>query len=129
MQAGRSYGLRDTLAPTLALFTSAGTLLCCALPALLVALGMGAAMAGLVSAVPELIWLSERKAWVFGISGALIVASWLMQHRAARLPCPADPRQAAACTRMRRVSAWVLGVAAAAWAVGFFFAFLAVRLL
>ncbi len=129
MGSARLYGWRDTLAPTLALFTSAGTLLCCALPALLVALGMGAAMAGLVSAVPQLVWLSERKAWVFGISGVLNLASWLMQRRAATLPCPADPRQAAACARMRRASAWVLGIAAAAWAAGFFFAYLAVRLL
>lgn len=124
----RSYNWRDTLAPTLALFTSTGTLVCCALPALLVTLGMGAAMAGLVSAVPQLVWLSEHKSWVFGLSGAMILAAAAMQRRAARLPCPADPRQAAACTRLRRVSSVVLWVAAMAWTLGFFFAFLAAPL-
>lgn len=125
----RAYGLRDTLAPTLALFTSFGTLICCALPALLVTLGMGAAMAGLVGQVPQLIWFGEHKEWVFGASGAMILASALMQRRAARLPCPADRAQAEACARLRRVSAWVLGFAAVVWAVGFFFAFLAAPLI
>jgi len=54
----------------LSLFTSLGTLLCCALPALFVAIGMGAAFAGLVGAVPQIVWLSEKKLWLFGI-GAL----------------------------------------------------------
>lgn len=126
----KAYGWRHTLGPTLALFTSAGTLLCCALPALLVTLGMGAAMAGLVTAVPQLVWLSEHKAWVFALSGAAILLSALMQRRAARrLPCPADPAEAAACARLRRLSAAALWLGAAVWTVGFFFAYLAAPLL
>ena len=125
----RAYSWRETIGPTLALFTSLGTLLCCALPALLVTLGLGAAMAGLVSAVPELVWLSEHKAWVFGLSGAMIAGSGLLHYRARNLPCPADPAQAKACTRLRRVSAIILIVAATAWAAGFFFAFLAASVL
>jgi len=45
----------------LSLFTSTGTLLCCALPALLVALGSGAALSSLVAVVPGLVWVSEYK--------------------------------------------------------------------
>src|SRR6187200_1056050 len=41
---------------TAALLASSGTLVCCVLPALMVALGAGAALAGLVTAVPQLIW-------------------------------------------------------------------------
>jgi uncharacterized membrane protein (UPF0136 family) len=124
----RVYSGRDTLAPTLALFTSVGTLVCCALPALLVTLGMGAALAGLVGVAPQLVWLSEHKGLVFGASGALILVSAALQVRAARLPCPADKAQAAACARLRRFSAIATGLAAAVWAIGFFFAFLAVYL-
>lgn len=124
-----AYSWRETVAPTLALFTSFGTLICCALPALLVTLGMGAAMAGLVSNVPQLVWLSEHKALVFGLSGAMIAGSALLHRRARNLPCPADPAQARACARLRRFSAVTLGIAALAWATGFFFAFLAVPLL
>ena len=43
------------------LFTSVSTLLCCALPSLLVALGMGAVVAGLASDLPWLITMSKYK--------------------------------------------------------------------
>jgi mercuric ion transport protein len=43
------------------LFASTGTLLCCALPALLVTLGLGAVVAGAVSSVPWLVPLSRNK--------------------------------------------------------------------
>lgn len=120
---------RDTLAPTLALFGSGATLLCCALPALLVTLGMGAAMAGLVSAVPQIVWLSAHKDLVVAGSGALIALAGWLHWRARNAPCPADPAQAAACARLRRISTVVLAVAAAAWSVGAFFAFFAAKLL
>lgn len=119
---------RDTLAPTLALFGSGATLVCCALPALFVALGMGAVVAGLVGAVPQIVWLSTNKVLVFAGSAALIALSAWLHWRARNAPCPSDPAQAAACARLRRVSTVVLAVAAAAWSVGAFFAFFAARL-
>ena len=51
----KAYVWREAITPARALFTSFGTLICFALPALFVALGMGAAVAGIVSAVPQLI--------------------------------------------------------------------------
>lgn len=107
----------------LALFGSSATLLCCALPALLVALGAGAALAGLVSAVPQLIWLSAHKGYVFAIAGALLALSAVLQWRARRLPCPTDPALARLCGRSRRLSAWLLGIAVTAYLVGLLFAF------
>ncbi|WP_448581425.1 hypothetical protein, partial [Thermaurantiacus sp.] len=91
----RTLGWRDTLAPTLSLFASASTLVCCALPALLVTLGLGAALAALVSAAPWLVSLSRWKAWLFAGSGLLLLAAFLLHRQAARLPCPADPAKAA----------------------------------
>ena len=120
---------RDTLAPTLALFGSSATLVCCALPALFVALGMGAVVAGLVSAVPQITWLSEHKGLVFTASGALIALSGWLQWRARNAPCPTDPAQARACERLRRISTAILAVAVLAWVVGAFFAFFAAQLL
>ena len=58
-----------------ALLASSGTLLCCVLPAVMVALGAGAALAGLVTAVPQLVWMSDHKALVFGIAAALLVVA------------------------------------------------------
>lgn len=107
----------------LALATGGGTLVCCALPALLVSIGAGAALAGLVSAFPAIVWLSEHKALVFGAAtAALALAGW-MQWRARAAPCPADPRLAAACLRARRWSRAVYAVAVAFTAVGALFAF------
>lgn len=121
-------GLRQTLLPALSLFTSVGTLACCALPALFVTLGAGAALAGLVSAAPWLVALSKYKAWTFGVSGLLILLAGFMRHRARNAPCPVDPAMAAACTRLRKISGWIYWSSALVWCVGFFFAFIAVRI-
>ena len=108
----------------LSVFTSSSTLICCALPALLVAIGAGATLAGLVSAVPQLIWLSAHKGLVFGAAGVLLAVAGFLQYRAASAPCPIDPQLAAACERTRRVSRWIYGASLAIYAVGVVFAFL-----
>src|SRR4051812_49538424 len=61
----------------LSLFTSVSTLLCCALPSLLVLLGLGATVASFLSAVPWLVTLSHHKQWVFCVSGFLIAVSFV----------------------------------------------------
>ena len=111
--------------PTLSLFSSMGTLICCALPALLVTLGMGAALAGFVGAVPWITALSEYKAYVFAFAGVMLALSTLMQWRARNAPCPADPLKAKACMRLRKVSWAILIFSIIVYLVGFFFAFLA----
>src|SRR3546814_379682 len=124
-----SFSSREFIAPTLSLFTSTGTLICCALPALFVSIGAGAALAGLTSNYPELIWLSRYKAWVFASAGVMLVLAGWMQWRARYLPCPADPAQARACTRLRRFSLGIYIFATAVYLVGAFFAFIAVHLI
>ncbi len=119
----------SVLPATLALFTSVSTLICCALPALLVSIGMGAVMAGLIENVPGLTWMGANKPIVFGVAGSVLAASGLWQWRARSLPCPIDPVQAKACARLRRIS-WVLWwISVAAFCVGAFFAFFAKYLL
>jgi hypothetical protein len=107
----------------LSIFTSSSTLICCALPALLVSLGAGAALAGLVSAVPQLVWLSAHKGLVFGLAGVMLAVAGALQYRARFAPCPADPRLAAACTRTRRISLSVYLLSLAIYTVGVVFAF------
>lgn len=123
-----NYGVKHTLLPTLSLFTSVGTLVCCALPALFVTLGAGAALAGLVSTAPWLVALSKYKVWTFGVSGAMIMLAGFMRWRARGAPCPIDPEQAKACSRLRRVSSWIYWLSVAVWCIGFFFAFIAVHI-
>lgn len=107
-----------------ALLASSATLVCCVLPAVLVAIGAGAALAGLITAVPQLIWLSEHKLLVFGVAGALLAVSGVALWVGRRAPCPADPRVAHSCRRLRRVSAITYAVALASFGVGATFAFI-----
>lgn len=109
----------------LILFTSSATLICCAIPALLVSLGLGAVMVGLVSNVPQLIWISEHKPLVFGIAGTLLLLAGLMQWRASKLPCPADKQLAQACMKARKMSDVIYGISLLLFAVGSWFAFVA----
>lgn len=118
-------GFRSTLASSfLSLFTSGGTLICCALPALMVSIGAGAALAGLVGTFPQIIWLSEHKVPLFIAAAVMLAVAGGMQWRARSLPCPADPALAAACARTRRVSWWIYGFSVATFGVGVLFAFL-----
>ncbi|MBN8742566.1 MAG: hypothetical protein BGP24_07675 [Lysobacterales bacterium 69-70] len=119
-----SSALRRNLGLSVAaLVASGGTLVCCVLPAVMVALGAGAALAGLVSAVPALVWLSAHKASVFGAAAAMLAVSGVVLWRARRLPCPADAALARHCTRLRRASVALWAVALACTAIGAAFAF------
>ena len=62
-QDGR--GVKEKVISFLALFTSTGTLLCCALPASLAAIAGGSAVVGLMSTFPWLAPLSQHKGWIF----------------------------------------------------------------
>tara|TARA_B100001778_G_C18256334_1_gene480178 strand:- start:204 stop:584 length:381 start_codon:yes stop_codon:yes gene_type:complete len=120
---------KQTIIPTLSLFTSIGTLLCCALPALLVTLGMGATLAGFISTAPWITTISNYKGTIFIAAGIMLLCSAAMQWRARYAPCPADPKQSRACTRLRKISWFILGTATVIYIIGFFFAFLAADIL
>jgi hypothetical protein len=106
-----------------ALAASTGTLVCCALPALLVALGAGAALAGLVSVFPQIVWLSEHKALVFGVALMAMAVGGVVQWRHRGAPCPTDPALRDACLRTRRWSARVYGLSLLLLAIGAWSAF------
>ena len=106
-----------------ALIASTGTLLCCVLPAVMVALGAGAALASLVGAVPQLVWMSEHKGLVFGLAAFLLAVAGFAVWRARRIPCPADPALARACNRLRAASGALYVIAVLAFAAGATLAF------
>jgi hypothetical protein len=115
---------RNLAVATGSLLASSATLLCCVLPAVLVSLGAGAAVVGLVSTFPQLVWLSEHKNWVFGIAASLLIVSGVLTLNARRLPCPADPAAARTCMRLRRMSAILYTTALLGFVLGFLFAYL-----
>jgi hypothetical protein len=105
------------------LLASTATLVCCVLPAVLVSLGAGAVLVGLVSAFPQLVWLSEHKMGVFAVAGMLLAVSGALVWRGRRLPCPVEPVAARSCLRLRRTSAILYAVSLASFVAGGLFAF------
>jgi hypothetical protein len=113
----------------LSVFASTGTLICCALPALMVAIGAGAALSSLVSVVPQLVWLSEHKDVLFAVAGVMLLAAGVAQWRARTAPCPIDPQLRVACLRTRTISRRVYIGSVVLFGIGGFFAYLAPLLL
>lgn len=113
------------MASWLSLLTSSGTLVRCALPALLVTLGAGAALPTLVATVPQLVGFSEHKAGVFGAAAVMLMISGVLQWRSRRLPCPTDPVLARTCAHLRKRSLRIYGVFFGLFAIGGLFAFIA----
>ena len=109
----------------LSLFTSGSTLICCALPATLVAIGSAATLTALVGNFPQLIWISEHKALVFGLAGAMLAIAGYLQWQARNAPCPADAALAAVCTKTRKNALHIYWLSVGIFAIGAFFAFVA----
>jgi mercuric ion transport protein len=109
------------------LFASFGTLLCCALPSLLVLLGLGATVASFLSAVPWLVTLSRHKTWVFAVSGLLTAGNLLYVYviapRLQQAGATCSPDAPDACADASRISRIVLWISAAIYLLGAFSAF------
>lgn len=109
----------------LVLFTSSATLICCALPILLVTLGLGAVSASLFSALPFLVSVAQYKIFIFIGSGLLLVAGGWSVFRSNR-HCPIDPTLAEQCNRAHRFNRRVLVLSSLIWLLGFTAAYLAI---
>ena len=96
--ARKAAMLKESSMTYLTLFASSGTLICCALPIILVSLGLGATVAALTSNFPLLVTIAEYKTWVFvGSGGLLLVSGWLMYR--SRRTCPTEPELARLCQK------------------------------
>ena len=106
----------------LLLFTTSGTLICCAIPITLVSLGFGAAVATMASSLPWLITLSQYKAWMFLVSGLLIAMSAWAVYRPGR-SCPTSTELAEACTLADIWNRRFIWLAGGMWLIGFLSAY------
>jgi mercuric ion transport protein len=112
----------------LSLFTSLGTLLCCALPSLFVLFGLGATVATVLSEVPWLVSLSHHKHWVFIVAGLLITGNFVYVYgvvpklQIRSVACdPNDPHACQTASRFSRIALWC---SAGLYIIGFFTAYI-----
>ena len=108
----------------LSLFTSSGTVLCCALPALLVSVGAGAALSSLITVFPQLVILSIYKIPIFIGAFIMLIIAGMLQYRSRGLPCPVDKKQAYACMQTRKVSMIIYFTSVGIFIIGLLFAFI-----
>ena len=87
-----------------ALLSSSSTLLCCALPAILVSMGAGAVFANVISVFPALTVASRFKVEITVITLIILVAVGVLHSKTAKMPCPADPGLGRACLQSRKRS-------------------------
>ena len=112
---------RSALLSYFSLFTSLSTLLCCALPSLLVLFGLGASVASTLSFMPWLVVLSRHKHWTFSVSGILIALSFVNTYCIApRLRAhQCSPENPTTCEDASKLSKVLLWVSVAIYTVGF----------
>lgn len=128
MRAELRQRLQDGAVSVLTLITSGGTLICCALPIMLVSVGLGAAVVGLTSALPWLVTLSEHKEWVFAGSALLLaIGGWTIYRPGRR--CPADPELQRLCESADRWNRRVFWLSVSIWGIGFAAAYLSLPIL
>lgn len=116
--------MKQRLIDLLTLLTSASTLVCCAIPALLVTLGLGATLAGFLSVFPQLIWLSTHKDIIFTAGAILLTIGGFLQRYNSNLPCPIDPKLRATCLTTRKNSLRIYIFSLIVFLVGVFFSFI-----
>ncbi len=119
--------LKQTGLSWLTLFASGGTLICCALPIILVTLGLGATVAAFTSSFPLLVTIAQHKAWVFAGSGTMLLLSGWLMYRPGRA-CPADPALGRLCDQTQVWNRRIYWSSLTLWGIGFFAAYLALPL-
>lgn len=104
----------------LILVTSFSTLICCALPILLVSLGFGSVVASIYGDyLPFLTWFGRNSVLTFGLTGLILIIAVYALYRPGR-SCPSDPELAAACASANKWNQRLLILAIFVWLVGGF---------
>ncbi|MBL4616127.1 MAG: hypothetical protein JKY46_00385 [Robiginitomaculum sp.] len=111
----------------LVLLTSSTTLICCALPIVLVSIGAGALSAALFANLPFLVVMAKYKLWMFLASGSILMFSAWLLYRPGR-SCPSDVILAAECQNVVSWNRKVVLASSLIWLIGFSASYLALPL-
>lgn len=117
--------IKQNLISILSLFTSFSTLLCCALPTLLVILGLGWVVATTINTFPFLITLSKNKGWMFLIAFLFISVNFYLVYGRKNKVCKmSDKIQDNPCDIASKWNKIILWISVIIWTIGFIVAFL-----
>jgi hypothetical protein len=97
---------KNTIFSFLTLFTSFSTIICCALPIILVSLGMGAVFASLTATFPAIILLAEYAVFIFIIAAFLLLVSGYFIFIRPQA-CPMDQNLAQLCIKTKKINKFV----------------------
>ena len=129
MKNNSYYSWKQIFIPLLGLFTSLTTLVCCALPALFITIGMGATLASLIGFIPLITKVSDYKIIIFVVSAIIIIFGFLILWNSRNYSCPTDPIKAYYCKILRKLSWTILFLSLAIFLLGGFYAFFAIYFL
>jgi hypothetical protein len=120
--------IKESLLPFFGLFTSISTILCCALPIILVTLGMGAVFASLTASFPFITWLAERSLYLFAIATALLLIGGYFIFIKPQT-CPADKKLAKICNKTKKFNKIIWWISVIILAISFFFKYILILLI
>jgi hypothetical protein len=99
--------VKENLPSLVALLASSSTLICCALPALLVLLGAGASLANFITIFPFFIVLSKNKILISIIATVTLSLAGYLNYKTYHMPCPVDPTLSKQCMQTRKRSVYI----------------------
>ncbi len=120
--------IKESLLPFFGLFTSISTILCCALPIILVTLGMGAVFASLTASFPFITWLAERSLYLFAIAEILLLIGGYFIFIKPQ-SCPADKKLAEMCNKTKKFNKIIWWLSVIILAISFFFKYILILLI
>jgi len=119
---------KDSVTLFLALFTSFSTILCCALPIILVFLGFGSAFAALSSNFMFINIIAEKGSYLFIASLIfLAISAYFIFFK--NQSCPSDKKLANICLKSKIINKYIWFFAIFIWIISFFFKYILILII
>ena len=120
--------IKESILSFIGLFASLSTIICCALPIILVFLGMGAVFASLTSKFPLIPWLAERSSYLFALAAILLLVGGYFIFLKPQ-QCPADKNLAIACNKTKRINKIIWWLSLIVLIISVFFKYILILLI
>ena len=120
--------IKESLLSFFGLFTSVSTILCCALPIILVFLGMGSVFASLTEHFPFITWLSKKSIHLFIIAIIfLLISGYFIFIK--NKTCPANKKLANICSKTTKFNKIIWFLSVIILVISFFFKYILILLI